>query len=147
MRTKLTDFDAPGASAQETASARARMNQEVTMRTCITPEQATNPMRDVRAAMAQIPAGANCTTSEDRFAGGVIRLRVSCQAAGAYGQGQVTVATDGSFSETTMQATSTMNLQMTDMNGTQRTMRINTAMRGIRVGDCPGSSARPGNTL
>jgi hypothetical protein len=146
MRMKLTDFDAPGAPAEMVASSRAQLNQERTTRSCITPEQATNPLRDVRAAMTQVPAGASCNTEEDRFAGGVIRLRVTCRATNGQ-QGQATIAMDGSFSETTLQATMTMTAQGTEPGGAQRTLRVNSEVRGIRVGDCPGSQARPGNTL
>ena len=146
MRMKLTDFDAPGAPAQMVAASRAQLNQEQTTRSCITPEQASNPLRDVRTAMTQMPAGANCTTEEDRFAGGVIRLRLTCRPTNGQ-QGQATVAMDGSFSETTLQATMTMNAQGTDPSGAQRSLRVNSEVRGIRVGDCPGGQARPGNAL
>lgn len=142
MKTKLTAVDAPGAPPQALAAARAQLGQERTVRSCITPEEASNPLRDVRHAMTQMPSGANCTTDEDRFAGGVIRLHVTCRATGGQ-QGQATITMDGSFSETTLQGTTTITAQ----GGVQQSMNMTQEVRGIRVGDCPGSQARPGNSL
>lgn len=146
LRTTLTDFDAPGAPPATTAYAREELNQERTMRACITPEQAANPLRDARGGLGLIPASATCTTGEDSFSGGVIRVRLSCRGNGELQQGEATITSDGSFSETTIRTTSTITAQGTDPSGAQRMMRINTRMRGIRIGDCPGSSARPRNT-
>jgi hypothetical protein len=146
MKTKLTAVDAPGAPPQMVAAMRGQLGQERTTRSCITPEQAANPMRDVRQAMTQVPAGANCTTDEDRFAGGVIRLHVTCRATGGQ-QGQATITMDGSFSETTLQASTTMNAQGAGIGGAPQSMNMTSEVRGIRIGDCPGSQARPGNSL
>ena len=145
MKIKFTAVDAQGAPPQELAQARAMLGQERTIRSCVSPEEAANPLSQVRRAMTQMPAGAGCTTDEDRFAGGVIRLRATCRS--TVRQIQATIAMDGSFSETTLQATSVMNAQIPGPTGGTQSMSITQEVRGIRVGDCPGSSRQPGNSL
>src|SRR5689334_8274435 len=79
MKAKLTRIDAPGAPPQALAPMQAQLNREQTNRTCITADQAANPPRQFREMMTRGQPGAACTTDEDTFANGVIRVRVSCR--------------------------------------------------------------------
>ena len=53
MKAKLTQIDAPGAPPQALAPMRAQLNQEQTNRTCITADQAANPLRQFREMMTK----------------------------------------------------------------------------------------------
>ena len=145
MKTRLTQLEAPGAAPEMLAPLRSQINREQTNRTCITQETASNPLQQFREAMTRQQAGAACTTDEDRFAGGVIRVRVTCR--GTNGQpGQGTMTMEGSFSETTLQATMTVSGEGPGVAGAPQSLRMTTELRGIRVGDCPGQAAS-GNSL
>lgn len=138
MKAKLTQIDAPGAPAEMLTAMRAQLNQEQTNRSCITPDRAANPLAQFREAMTRQQAGANCTTDEDRFAGGVIRVHVTCR--GANGQpGQGTMTMEGSFTDTTLQATMSVDAQGPGATGAPQSLRMSTEIRGIRVGDCQGT--------
>jgi hypothetical protein len=125
---------------------RAQLNREQANRTCITQEQAANPLRQFREMMTRGQPGAACTTDEDTFRGGVIRVRVTCRSSGGQpGQGSMTM--EGSFTDTTLQARMTVDAQGPGPGGTPQQLRMTTEINGSRVGECQGAPARPGNTL
>lgn len=144
MTTKMTALDAPGAPPQMVEAMRAQLNREQTNSTCITAEQASNPLRDLRGMMNQ--PGATCTTDDDTFANGVIRVRVTCRGAGGQ-QGQGTMTMEGSFTNDTLQATMTVAGQGAGAGGPQ-SLNMTTTITGRRTGDCAGgpSPIRPGNS-
>jgi len=147
MKAKLTQIDAPGAPPQALAPMRAQLNQEQTNRTCITADQAANPLRQFREMMTRGQPGAACTTDEDTFANGVIRIRVTCRSSGGQ-PGSGTMSMEGSFTDTTLQATMNINAEGPGAGGAPQSLRMTTEIRGSRVGECQGTPppAAPGAT-
>jgi len=144
MKAKLTALDAPGAPAEMLAPMRAQLNQEQTNRTCITQEQASNPLRQFRDMMTRGQPGAACTTDEDTFANGVIRVRVTCRSSnGQPGQGSMTM--EGSFTDSTLQARMTIDGSGPGAGGAPQSIRMTTEINGSRVGECqpPAAGAAP----
>jgi hypothetical protein len=141
MKAKLTQLDAPGAPAEQLAPMRAQLNQEQTNRTCITADQAANPLRQFREMMTRGQPGATCTTDEDTFAGGVIRIRVTCRSAnGQPGQGSMTM--EGNFTDTTLHATMTVNAQGPGAGGGTQALRMTTEINGNRTGECAAGAPK-----
>lgn len=140
MVTRMTSIDIPGAPPQVQQQMRAQQGRTETARTCITPEQARNPLRELRDTMSG-PRGANCRRLEDTFGGGAIRIRMACRSpSGRPGTAELAVA--GSFTPTTMAATVSINAQGPGVGGPGTTaMRISTNLSGRRIGDCPAGGA------
>lgn len=138
MTSQMTAVEIPGAPPEVQAQMRAQQGRTQTDRTCITPEQASNPLRQFRESMTG--PGAGCQTSEDVFAGGVIRIRTTCQRpGGAQGSAQVTM--EGTFTATTLAATVAISAQGANVAGPGTTaMRVSTNLRGRRIGDCPANA-------
>lgn len=124
----IKSVEAPGAP-QMAEMARARIGQSQTQRQCLTEEGTRDPVGEMRRMLAQ-NGGSNCTFTDQVFGGGTIRVRGTCP--GPNGQGSMELAMDGSFTETTLQATLTVNLQAPGGVG----MRATTEMRSRRIGDC-----------
>jgi hypothetical protein len=148
MTTKLTALDAPGAPPEMLAALRGQLNREQTNSTCITQEQASNPLRQMREMMSRGQPGASCTTDDDTWANGVIRVRVTCR--GTNGQpGQGTMSMEGTFTADTFNATMTVSGQGMGGGGLQ-SLNMTQTFRGRRTGDCAAGAAapvRPGNSL
>ncbi|HYD11248.1 MAG TPA: DUF3617 domain-containing protein [Allosphingosinicella sp.] len=141
MKAKMTQFEAPGAPAEMLGPMQAQLNREQTNRTCITQDRASNPLRQFREVMTRGQPGAACTTDEDTFTGGVIRIRVTCRSTtGQPGQGSMTM--EGSFTDTTLQARMTVNADGMATGG-PRSLRMTTEINGSRVGECQGAPAAP----
>jgi len=145
FRLKVTQVDAPGATPEMLAMARAQLNQEQTVRNCITPDHASNPLGMFRDTMTRPQPGANCTTEEDVFSGGTIRVHVTCRAANGQ-SGQGTLAMDGRFNDITLLATLSVGGEGLTGGGPQ-SVRLTSELRGIRIGDCPGGQGGAGNSL
>ncbi|HVQ08812.1 MAG TPA: DUF3617 domain-containing protein [Allosphingosinicella sp.] len=139
MATQMMSVDIPGAPPEVVQQMRAQQGRTQTDRTCITPEQARNPLRELRDTMSG-PRGANCRKLEDTFAGGVIRIRMSCQAPSGR-QGTAELSVQGSFTATTLTAAVSINAQGPNVGGPGTTaMRVSTNLRGRRIGDCPANA-------
>lgn len=145
MKAKMTQFEAPGAAPAQIAPMQAQLNREQVNRTCITQDRASDPLRQFRELMTRGQPGAACTTDEDTFRGGVIRVRVTCRSSGGQ-TGQGTMTMEGSFTDTTLQATMTVTAEGGPPGGPQ-SLRMATEIRGSRVGECQGPPAQPGNSL
>ena len=150
---KVTAIQLTGAPPEIQARANSQVGQTRTGSECLTPEQARDPLAQMRRLMAQQGPTANCTFSDQVFSGGTIRIHGTCPAAGG---GSAEIALDGTFTATTMQATMTVNAQgpasaaMPGVTG----MRITAEMNGRRTGECttgaappPMPGAAPGNTM
>jgi hypothetical protein len=142
MSTQMTSVDIPGAPPEVVQQMQAQRGRTQTDRTCITPEQARNPLRELRDTMSG-PRGANCRRMEDTFGGGVIRIRMACQApSGRRGTAELSVV--GTFTPTTIAAAVSINAQGQNVGGPGTTaMRVATNLRGRRIGDCPAGGAPP----
>jgi len=138
-KAKITSLQLTGAAPEMQARANSQVGQERSTSECLTPEQARDPLAQMRQMMSQQGATANCRFSDQTFAGGTIRVRASCPAAGG---GSAEVSIEGNFTETTMQATMTMNAQgpasaaMPGVTG----LRIVAETQARRTGDCPGGA-------
>jgi hypothetical protein len=138
-RAKITSIQLTGAPAEIQARANSQVGQERTASECLTPEQARDPIAQMRSMMAQQGPTANCTFSDQVFSGGTIRVHGTCPAAGG---GSAEIALDGTFTETTMQATMNVNAQgpaSAQMPGVTG-MRIAMETQSRRTGDCPGTA-------
>jgi hypothetical protein len=143
MTSQMASVEIPGAPPEVQAQMRAQQGRTQTDRTCITPDQASNPLRQLRETMTG-PDGPNCQTSEDTFAGGIIRIRTTCRRPGN-AQGSAQLAVEGTFTATTLTATVSINAQGANVAGPGTTaMRVSTSLRGRRIGDCP-ANAQPRN--
>lgn len=144
----LKSMELPGAPPQMAEMMRGRVGQSQTGRECLTPEKARDPMGDMRRMLEQ-GNGQNCNFTDQVFSGGTIRIHGTCPGAG--GQGSAEVALDGTYTETTMQATMTVNatgagaVAVPGATG----MRMSAEVRGRRIGDCtsPATPAPTGNRL
>ena len=140
----LKSAEMPGAPPQVAEMMRARVGQSQTQRECLTPERARDPLGEMRRMLAQ-SGGQGCNFTDQVFGGGTIRIRGTCQAPG--GQGSLQLSMDGSFTETTLQATMTVNAQGAGGAG----MNASTEMRSRRIGDCTSPAPTPatpaGNSL
>ena len=145
----LKSVEIPGAPPQMAAMMSGRIGQSQTGRECLTPETARDPLGEMRRMLTQ-GNGQACTFTDQVFAGGTIRIHGTCP--GPNGQGSAGVALDGTYTETTMQATMTVNAQgagVVPIPGATG-MRMSTEVRGRRVGDCtspaPATPAAPTTT-
>ncbi len=137
----LKTVEIPGAPQQMIEAMRARGATGQTGRECLTAERARDPLAEMRRMLTQ-GEGARCNFSDQVFSGGTIRIHGTCP--GPSGQGSAEVALDGTFTETTLQATMTVNAQgagVVPIPGATG-MRMVTEMRGRRIGECT-SPARP----
>lgn len=147
MKTKLTTAEAPGATPQMLAQMRAGLNREEVRRNCISEAQAASPIDQFRAMMTRNQGTANCTDDEATFTGGTIRVRITCRAAGGP-PGEAVLRVEGSFTDTTLQATMSYEARGAGTGGMADSVRMTNALSGNRIGACqPAAPATPGNTL
>jgi hypothetical protein len=137
--TTIKSVEAPGAPPQVAEMARARIGQAQTARACLTPERANDPLGEMRRMLAQ-SGGQGCTFTDQTFGGGAIRIRGTCQPPG--GQGSLQLSMEGSFTETTLQATMEVTAQAPGGAG----MHAITELRGRRIGDCTSPATAPAGT-
>jgi uncharacterized protein DUF3617 len=142
MAVQLKSLEMPGAPPEAVAQIRSALSQAQPNRDCLTPEQARNPLAEMRQLVAQGRA-ANCRFTDEVFGGGVIRIRATCQGPGGQGSGG-TVSMEGSFTATTLQAT--LNAQGANPGVPGATMNMTAEVTGRRIGDC-AAGTRPGNGL
>ncbi len=139
---KITQLQLTGGPPEVQARANSQVGQARTASECLTPEQARDPLAQMRRMMAQSGSTQNCTFSDQVFNGGVIRIRGRCPAAGG---GSAEITLEGSFTETTMRATMNVNAQgpaSAEMPGVTG-MRIAMDMTGRRTGECPAGGGTP----
>lgn len=144
----LKSMEIPGAPQQMAEMMRGRVGQTQTGRECLTPEKARDPMGDMRRMLSQ-GSGQNCNFTDQTFSGGTIRIHGTCP--GPNGQsGEVSL--EGSYTETTLQATMNVNIQGApgaSIPGATG-MRMSAEVRGRRIGECTSpATAAPatGNSL
>jgi hypothetical protein len=135
LEVVTTEIDAPGLPAEAQQQARAALNQPQTNRECVTPDEAANPLSEIREQLTG-SQGMTCQTSDDNFSGGVIRFRASCRSSNG-GPGQVQVAIEGRYEAITLLANVSVNAEVPNPNGSgTMTLRTRGTLRGRRVGDC-----------
>lgn len=141
MVVQLTSIDVPGAPPEAQAEMRQGLNRPQTTSVCITPEQATNPMGELRRMIAQSRQNPNCQFTDDTYGGGVIRFRATCRQPG--GPGRADLGLEGSFTTTTAEARFTLSGEGLPMGPGAQSLRMGATVRGRRVADCTAQPARP----
>jgi hypothetical protein len=141
-KAKITQLQLTGAPAEIQARANSQVGQERSTSECLTPEQARDPLAQMRRMMAAQGATQNCTFSDQVFSGGTINIRGRCPAAGG---GSAEIALTGTFTETTMTATMNVTAQgpADPSVGGATGMRLTAETSGRRTGECPASGATP----
>lgn len=100
----------------------------ITVKTCVTPEQAANPKAEMMAAQKDN----QCTVARFDMSGGKIDIAMSC--ADKKQRGKADISMKGSYTP----ASYTMNGAM-KMNGEEgMSMNMTTRTTGKRLGACPG---------
>jgi hypothetical protein len=131
-----TAVEAPGLPAETLQQAQSALNQPQRNRECVTPDNAANPLRDVRDQLTRSPGGA-CQTSDDTFSGGVIRFRASCRGSGGV-QGQLQLTLSGRYAAITLLADIEVDAEVPNPNGSGTlTLRTRGTVKGRRIGSCP----------
>ena len=132
--TETVSFDVPGATPEQMKQARRQVSQAEPIQQCFTPAQATSLVDDIGRGPP------NCRTSDKTYANGVMRIRVNCPAP-APNMAAIEVTLDGSFTNTTFNATITE--QGPNPTGAREPMRRTARLRGRRIGDCPATPPAP----
>jgi hypothetical protein len=129
---RFSNIEMPGAPPEALAQMRAMLGQPRTNSECMTAAQAANPMGSL---MNPGGSAGECQFPENTFAGGAIRVRATCTAAG---RGTMNMTLQGSYTATTMEAQVTSDIQAPPglKNGPQ-SIRMTGTMTGRRTGDCP----------
>jgi hypothetical protein len=136
VTSELVSVDMPAAMAEQQQQARRLIGvAQANPPSCISAAEARTLVQDMRRAPP------TCQVSDEVYAGGVMRTRVSCPAQGA-GQPAVSLLLDGNFSATTFNVTITE--EATSPAGTNEgSMRRVQRLRARRLGDCPSQPATP----
>jgi hypothetical protein len=132
--TEVLSLDVPGATPDQ----QRQISQQVGTRQspppqCISDQEARTLVESMRRAPP------TCRVTDEKYAEGVMRTHLSCPAQ-APGQQPITLALEGTFTNTTFNGTITEegpNPAGTSQGPMRRTQRI----RGRRVGDCPAGAA------
>lgn len=133
-----TAVEAPGLPAEALQQAQAGLNQPQRSRECVTPDNAANPLREVRDQLTR-SQGVACQTSGDTFAGGVIRFRATCRNSAGTG-GQVQLTLDGRFAAITLLADVALDADIPNPNGSgMQSVRTRGTIKGRRIGACARS--------
>ena len=128
-----TAVEAPGLPAEVLQQAQSGLGQPQRNRECVTPDDAANPLREVRDQLTR-NQGASCQITDDTFSGGIIRLRTSCRGA----QGQLQLALNGRYAATTLLADVEADAEVPNPNGQGTlTLRTRGTVKGRRIGSCP----------
>jgi len=130
-----TAVEAPGLPAEALQQAQASLNQPQRSRECVTPDNASNPLRDVRDQLTR-NQGVSCQTADDVVSGGVIRFRATCRnSAGTQGQVQMTL--DGRFEAITLLADISVDAEIPNSGGSGvQSVRTRGTIKGRRIGSC-----------
>ena len=124
--SETRSFDVPGATPEQQRQASRQIGRPDTLPQCFSREQARTLVQDFRRGPA------NCRVSDETYANGVMRTRVTCPGPG--GQ-QASLSLDGTFTNTTFNLTITE--EGPNPTGASREpLRRTVRLRGRRTGDC-----------
>jgi hypothetical protein len=128
MTTAMTDIEVPGMPEEMVAQMRESMGDQTNTETeCISDEEAANPLQGM---FSNNEMGENCDFGESSFEGGVININATCEAPGGQ-PGTATMAIEGTYTATTMDAEMSVNVE-----GGPMEMRMSGTMTGERTGEC-----------
>lgn len=130
---EITDVKIDGAPPEMPADMmRSMIGRKITVKNCITPEQAENPSADFLAAQKD----SKCTYNGFSMTGGIVKGSIACP--GGEG-GKMTASMEGTYLPASYQMT--MDAKMEGMAGPQGGMTMHMKMKssGKRIGECkPG---------
>ncbi|HYI48948.1 MAG TPA: DUF3617 domain-containing protein [Allosphingosinicella sp.] len=141
MTSVMTSLEAPGAPPAAAQQMRGQLNQPQVRRQCITPDQAANVARNLMGADA---ASRGCQFTDTVFAGGVVRIAMSCQQPGG---GSMRMAVDGGFSATQMSMAMRMSMTAPPTGSGPQSINMAGRMTGRRIGECPARGTPPRVTV
>ena len=133
--TEVVSLDVPGATPDQQRQIRQQVGQRQSPAPqCISPEEARTLVQTMRRAPP------NCRVTDEKYAEGVMRTHLSCPGQ-APGQPGITMALEGTFTNTTFNGTITE--EGPNPTGAQGSMRRTQRVQGRRLGDCPPATATP----
>jgi hypothetical protein len=142
MTSVMTSLEAPGAPPAVAQQMRGQLNQPQIRRQCITPAEAANPTRNLMNAGAP---GQGCRFGDSVFAGGVIRIALTCQQPG--GAASMRMAVEGGFSATEMNMALRMSMTGPRSGSGPQSFNMAGRMTGRRIGECPARGTPPRGTV
>lgn len=142
MTTRVESVEMPGAPPEVEAQSRAQNGRTDVSRTCITPAQAADPLQGLRRAATSM-SGQTCEIPENVFAGGAIRLGMTCRASGA-APTSIRMSMTGRYTATSIEArVSVDSATQAATSSPGLTIRVATSLTGRRLGDCPPAPPAP----
>ena len=124
MTVQMVRMNAPGIPAGATPPTPA-----TTVRTCLTPDEASQPTPGFLTGGGQADANSNCTYENFSNAGGRIQGTVQC----TMPEGTMRMTLDGTVTATSYELTQQTQMSGGGTNGMEMESRIT----GRRIGDCP----------
>ena len=138
MTVRVASVEMPGAPPEVQAQLRARpLPPAQVQASCVTPEEAANPVGSFQRELTQGQANLACDVGERAFGGGRIRIALSCQTPD--GQTQQRLAMVGSFTDSSVQAAISVDSSTPGADGQPQAVRAQSTFTGRRVGECTGT--------
>jgi hypothetical protein len=135
LTATVRSLETPGVPPAQQAAMRQRVGRPLTRRICMSEEQ----VRDFARFATPPQQASGCRTLDRVYAGGVIRLGVSCPMPGGR-PGTVRMSTQGSYTPTSIDLA--MHQEMPNPGRGGGEMRMSATISGRRVGACPAGSAQ-----
>lgn len=134
---RVVSMEMPNAPPEVSAQLRSQPAQppEVAY-DCITPQQAANPIEDIRQTLIHEQPNLSCTPTTQIFGNGRIRLGLDCR--GLNGEADQRLAMVGTYTATTLRA-AVSTRTATAMAGAMQLVQAENTMIGRRVGECNGT--------
>jgi hypothetical protein len=137
MTMRVASVEMPSAAPEMQEQLRSQLPPPQVSRSCLSPEDAANPVTNFQRQVTQNPA-MSCTLNDSIFAGGTIRISMTCSAAN--GQAEQRVAMVGGFTDSTVQmAVSADSVTTATPGATPTAVRIQSTLTGRRLGECDGT--------
>jgi hypothetical protein len=137
---RIVSVDAPNAPPEIQGTLRAASAAApVSQRSCMTPAEAANPGAAVRDRTVRAQTGFTCETGETLFAGGRIRMTLTCRSQS--GLPDQRTAMVGSFTADTLQVAVSAETATPASEMMQSfPVRVESTLTGRRIGDCPAGA-------
>jgi Protein of unknown function (DUF3617) len=141
MTMRVASIEMPNAPPEMLEQLRAQpLPPPQIQRSCITPDEASNPTENFRRQMAA-NQNLSCEMGDGTFGGGRIRIALNCR--GANGQADQRMAMVGSFTATSMQVAVSADTTTPATGGmAPQAIRVQSTMTGRRVGECNGTETQ-----
>lgn len=141
MTARVVSIEMPGAPPALQEQIRSQSRRADTSRTCITPEQAANPLNEFQRMATSMP-GQTCQISENVFSAGVIRFAMTCQASGE-APSSTRMSMTGQYAATSIDVSLAFDVENPGEGAPGQTLRMRSSLTGRRLGDCPPAPPAP----